>query len=225
MNTHKQNKSRPSTQVLLATALAVAVVWLAGCQSTVHRQGDRAAGSAQATALEVQTQSQMVEATMAALNDLVYKPAADLKPQFESFSSALDRLVAGARQGGVTGSRLERSNAVYLAAWSKQLTTITNADVRSHSEARKIEVGNQFRAAQSQYAQAQGNLWSLVDYLQDVRRALSTDLTANGLQAVKPLVSTATTRVNQTRAALTQSQNSLTTLGSAMSSASGPGGK
>ena len=162
---------------------------------------------------------------MTALNDLVDKPATDLKPQFQSFSTALDQLVAATRQGGAAGSRLERSNTVYLAAWSKQLTTITNADVRSRSEARKAEVNKQYDATHNQYAQAQGSLWSLVEYLQDIRKALSTDLTAGGLEAAKPLVRTARTDAGKVQTALTQARTNLMALGAAMSSTGGPSGK
>jgi hypothetical protein len=225
MNTHKQRNLRESRGVLLAAAVAVAGVWLAGCRTTVYRQGDRAAGSAQMAALEVQTQGQNLGAIMTTLSNLVYQPAADLKPQFQAFSSALDRLVAATQHGGMTGTHLVRSNAAFFAAWTKQLTTITNADVRSRSEARKKEVNDQFNAAHKQYAQAQGALCSLVDYLQDVRKALSMDLTANGLEAAKPLVSTASTDAGQVQTALAQARTELTALGTAMSSVSGLGGK
>ena len=225
MNTQERKKSRVLTTVWPAAALALACVWLAGCHTTAYQQGDRVAGSSRTAAQEVQTQSQTLEATLATLSDLVDKPNADLKPQFQSFSSALDRLTTAAGQGRVVGSHLVRSNTAYLAAWNKQLTTITNADVRSRSEARKTEVSNQFNAAHNQYTQAQAALWSQVEYLQDIRRALSTDLTAGGLEAVKPLVRTASDNASNVQTALTQARTNLTALSTAMSSAGGPSGK
>ena len=175
--------------------------------------------------MEIQTQSQTVAAAMTTLSNLVDKPAADLKPQFQCFSAALDSLVVAAKQGGVTGSRLEHSNTVFLAAWNKQLTTITNADVRSRSDARKAEVTNQFNAANAHYAQAQSALWSLVDYLQDIRRALSADLTPGGIEAVKNIASNAKTNASNVQAALAQSGTELTALSTSMSSARGPSEK
>ena len=224
MNTHEPKQSPASTHVLLAAALALAVVCLAGCHTTVYQQGDRAAGSSRTAAAEVQTQSQAIEATITALSNLVYQPAADLRPQFQSFSTALDRLVAAAKHGGVTGSHLVRSNSAYFDAWNAQLTTITNADVRSRNEARRGDVINQFNAALKQYTEAQGALGSLVDYLQDIRRALSTDLTAGGVEAVKPLVSTGSANASKVQSGLTQSRANLSALSTAMSSAGGPGG-
>ena len=138
MNTSKETRSGVAVQVLMAAALALAGVWLAGCKTTVYKQGDRAADSAQAAAMAAQTESQSLTGTMSTLNNLVDKPGADLKPQFQNFNAALDSLVA-ARQSEVRAARdhLVRNNAAFLTDWDKQLTTITNADVRSRSEARR----------------------------------------------------------------------------------------
>ena len=125
----------------------------------------------------------------------------------------------------MTGSHLVRSNAVYMAAWNKQLGTITNANVRSRSEARKAEVANQFNAANANYAQTQSVLWSLVDYLQDIRKALSADLTPSGVEAVKSIVSIARTNASKVQTALAQAGAELTAFSTSMSSARGPGGK
>jgi hypothetical protein len=156
------------------------------------------------------------------LNNLADKPAVDLKPPFQSFNSALEGLAAAAKGGEVTGNHLVRSNATFLAAWGKQLTAITNADVRSRSETRRKEVSDQFNTAQGDYAKAQDALRSLIDYLQDIRRALSTDLTTNGLESVKPLVGNANTTATKVQTALTQASASLSTLSAQMSSANGP---
>ena len=224
MNTHERRESRVLTPVLPVSALVLAAVWLAGCSTTVYHQGDKAAGSSRTAALKVQTESQALAGTMATLNNLVDKPAADLKPQFQCFSAGLDSLVAAAKRGTVTGNELVRSNAAYFAAWHQQLATITNADVRSRSEARKVEVCNQFNTANHLYAQAQDDLRSLVDYLQDIRRALSADLTASGVEAVKPLVTTANTNAGKVQTALSQAGTELAALSTRMSSAGGETG-
>jgi hypothetical protein len=208
-------------QVLLVGTLALAGSWLTGCSTTVYKQGDRAAGSAQVAAFQAQTERQALAGTLATLTNLAGKPAADLKPQFESFNAALDGLAEAAKQGGVTGERLVRSNAVFLAAWAKDLTTITNADVRSRSETRRTEVSKQIDVATSHYKQAQDALWSLIHYLQDVRRALSTDLTAQGVEALKPSANNANATASKVQDALSQANTSLTALSAQMSSARG----
>ena len=206
-------------------ALALAGAWLAGCSTTVYKQGDRAADSAEAAAIQAQTESQALAGTLATVSNLVDKPFPDLRLPYQSFSAALDGLAAALKQGGARGDQLVRSNALFLASWSKDLTTITNADVRSSSEARRTEVSKQIDAATAHYKRAQDALRSLVDYLQDIRRALSTDLTQNGVAAVKPLVSNASMTASKVQDALTQANADLTALSAQMSSARGPTAK
>jgi len=67
-------------------------------------------------------------------------------------------------------------------------------------------------------------LWSLVDYLQDIRKALSADLTVGGVDAMKPLVSNANTNANSVQTALAQAKTDLNSLSTQMSSAGGLGG-
>jgi hypothetical protein len=222
MNTNKATRSGLRVQVLMGAALALAGCWLAGCSTTVYKPGDRAADDAQMAAVAVQTESQSLTGTMSTLNDLVDKPGADLKPQFQSFSAALDSLVAARKRGEAARDHLVRSSAAFFAGWDKQLTTITNTDIRSRSEARKADVSKQCDAANTHCVEAQDGLRSLIGYLQDIRRALSTDLTRNGVQAVKNLVSNANTTADKVQAALAQADTDLKALGAQMSSGRGP---
>jgi hypothetical protein len=221
MNTHEQTRSRVGMEGLAAGALALGMIWLAGCSTTGYKQGDRAAESAQTAALAVQTESQTLASTVTALNALVEKPAADLKPQFNNFNSALDQLVTAAKHAEAARKRLVSNYTAYFSAWTKQLTTITNADVRSESQSRKTEVSNKFDAANKSYQQSQTALRSLVDYLQDIRKALSVDLTASGLESAKPLVSNANTTAGKVKPDLEQAGTDLRALSAQMSSARG----
>ena len=218
MTTHKQTRITAGAEALVIAASVLVGVWLTGCSTTVYKQGDRTAGSAQVAAMDVQSESQALAGTMATLNDLVEKPSPDLKPQFQHFSTALDGLAAALKRADVARNHLVRSNATFVAAWEKQLTTITNSDVRSRSEARKTDVSNQFDAVNKGYAQAQDALRSLTGYLQDIRKALSTDLTPSGVEAVKRLVSDANTTASKVQSDLAQASTDLNAFSAQMSS-------
>ena len=221
MNRRKQTRSTVWMGVLAAGALALGMIWLAGCSTTVYKQGDQAAGSAEAAALAVQTESQTLAGTMTTLSNLVEKPAADLKPQFHDFSAGLDNLVAAVKRAEAARTQFARSNAAFLAAWTRQLTNITNAQVRSSSETRKAEVSKQVDAASARCEQTQSALRSLVNYLQDIRKALSIDLTPAGIESAKPLVSNANTTASKVQTDLAQTVTDLKALSAQMSSAKG----
>ncbi len=223
MNTKKQMSWAACGRIVATAATGLAVAWLVGCNTTVYKQGDRTADAAWAAAMQVQTECQALAAVQATLNGLVDKPAADLRPQFMSFSSSLDVLVSAAKRAEVSGEHLVRSNANFVAAWDKQLTTITNAEVRSTSEARKTEVSKQFDAAHKHFLEAQDALRPLVSYLQDIRKALSADLTPGGVAAVKELAGNANTTTGKVQTDLAQAMADLKALSAAMSSTRAPG--
>ena len=52
MNTQNEKRRGVWRQGLVVTILALAGAWLAGCSTTVYERGDRAAGSAQAAAMQ-----------------------------------------------------------------------------------------------------------------------------------------------------------------------------
>ena len=155
---------------------------------------------------------------MVALASLVNTSAGDLRIQFQHFSGALDELVASQKRTDGMGGRLDRKSAAYFKAWGRQLLAINDEDLRKRSEARKVEVSNEYQTTRRHYQETQDALAPLVDYLLDLRKALSADLTMAGLQAAKPPFNNASERAAKVQRQLTQSAAELDTLGAKMSS-------
>jgi len=212
MNPSNSNTSLRRLQALRASALAVAIVWFAGCHTAGYKKSDAVASNSQQAAKEVSVENQELDATIVALNDLVNRPAADAEPQFLKFSQALDRLVAATGRAEREVDRVWSSRTRYLAAWEREIPTIHDQATRSLSEVRKSEVSNQFDAANRQFNEAQNALQPLIAFLHDIRKALSTDLTRDGLAAIKPSVTNANERARQAQTALSQSAADLDTL-------------
>jgi hypothetical protein len=207
-----------SSLTRIATILCTVLV---DCSTMVYQQGDRAAGSTQAAAVQLQQQKQSVEVMMARLNELVNKPAADLKPQFESFRLALGKLAVASQRGPGTGMQMVRSTAAYISAWNRELTVITNTRIRSLSTARKAEVTDQLNAVSRHYADAQKLLRALVYHVEDFHKALGADLTQGGTQAVTALMSELAAEASWVQAALGEVHAELGALSTAMSTAGG----
>ena len=155
---------------------------------------------------------------MAALNDLVNQPATDAKPQFLRFSKALDRLAASDKKAGKGANHLTRKRAEYFEVWDKEIAAIKDAEIRQSSEDRKAEVSKQFDTAIRAYDEARGSMRPLVDYLTDIRTALSADLTRQGLTAAQPSVANAKEKAAKAQSALTQSATELDTLSTRIAS-------
>jgi len=218
MKTLNQSKFLKTWHTILASILLLALMCATGCRSTGYKKSDLAAQSFQKAAMEVQAEAREVEVTLTALNDLVNKPEADLKPQFQRFETALKRLTESAEQTDRTRRRMEKKSAEYFAAWDREVAGINYGKVREQSEARKGEVTNRFHSVNTRYEEAQAVVWPLITYFNDIRTALSVDLTAAGLESVKDIVSNADQNARKVQTALGRLTDELTTSGTALSS-------
>ena|SRR5437867_5891757 len=198
--------------------LPALALWCAGCSSVVYEKSDATARSLQNAAEEVQAQSHALETTMTALSDLVNKPATDLRPQFRWFSSSLDRLVAAADRTARTGKLMRTKSAAYFEAWGRELVAMNYEYIRKNSEMRKAEVSARFQEINRQYQEAGDVVRPLIGYLDDVRKALSADLTMGGLAAVKPIVANAQENAGKVQTVLAKLTADLSTSGTQMSS-------
>lgn len=201
----------------LRCLLAVgAVLWTCGCHSNGYRKGDAAGRTLRQAAEEVRAESRAIDATVEALDDLVKKPAVDLKPQFSRFDAALDRLVAAANRTEKTRERMEQKNARYFAAWDEKLDGINYGIVREHSESRLAEVTNRFNSINSRYLEAQGVVRPLIKYFTDIRTALSVDLTRAGLDSVSSIAANAEENSRKVQTALSGLAGELASSGVSM---------
>ena len=199
---HKQFGNVLHTVQPLILALIASVA--ASCASTGSHKNDVAAEGFQMAVGEVEAENHTLEATIGALKEFVTQPGPDLREQFHRFSSALDRLAALSRRNEAAAARLERRNKAYFDAWDKELATMNFEVVRGRSEARKTEVVKDFDNTDRRYHDAQAALAPLVDYLRDIRKALSTDLTPSGVSAMKSIVSRAEENAGKVQTALTK---------------------
>lgn len=165
----------------MASAFALVIAGLAGCQTAGYQKSNAAALNSQVAAGYVQAESQQLQATITALNDLVNQPATNAEPQFLNFTQALNRLSASAKSADDEVKRIKSNRAAYFATWDNEIRNIQDPVTQSVSKAREADVRSMFDATLRAYDETRQNLQPLISYLQDIRKALSTDLTRNGL--------------------------------------------
>lgn len=204
------------TNIFLASLLAAGLV--CGCKTTSHDRSAAAAVGLQAASAEVQAESQALDATIAALDDLVQRPVGDLRMQFRAYRASLNRFIAAVDRTEATGNKMREKNAAYMKAWDEQLAAMTFEHIRESSEARKTEVSGQLDQIDTRYAETHTAVEPLAAYLEDIRRALDADLTLAGLEAVKPIVMNAGENAAKVRTALAKLSEELTNSSSRMSS-------
>ena len=233
LQARRNSSSRSSLVSWLDCFLVVAAALiLAGCTTTGYQKGDKAAQSLRNASAQVQAENSALDLTMATLRDLVNttgaeaqpdakrfnQPSVDLKPGFERFSKALDRLQAAAARNDQAAAQIAQKHAAYLANWNKELATMKYESVKTRSEARKNEVSRRFESVDRRYAEARAATQPLIAYLIDIRKALSNDLTTGGLEAVKSIVQNAEENTTKVRAALARLTNELNASSTQMAS-------
>ena len=186
------------------TALILSAVGLTGCSTTGYRKGDATAASLQTGSSTIQAESRALSLTIDSLNELVNTPAPDPRPQFKNFSRSLDQLVASAAEADEAVKDIRKRSDAYFAAWDTELSAMGFDVVRENSTLRKTAVSNQVDVICRRYEDNQAVVAPLIAYLQDIHRALSVDLTREGLDAARPIVRNADDNSRKVQSALTR---------------------
>ena len=178
------------TSVQLAV-LMVGAALSAGCASTSYEKAGSASTTLHRTAKDIDQGTAKIDTVMASLSGLVNHPGADLKKQFKKFNSELEDLQSLARDVSEETAAMQQERAAYFQQWDKDLAKIENENIRNRSAERKNAVAARFETVRARYAQVQTAFAPFLSDLEDIRTALSADLTASGLAAVKDVVNKA----------------------------------
>ena len=201
-----------------ALTFGLALVCAAGCATKGYQKGDLAALSMQRAAGEVQVEEKAMDQAIASLEELVSQANGDLRAPFKRYSRALDRLIAAAARTENTGRHMDQKGAAYVASWDRQLQSIDYQHIRDLSDARRSEVTNRLEAIHQRYHESQAVVQPLIAYFEDIRTALSTDLTAAGLDSLKGVAQNATQNVTKVQTALDALTSELTDSSAKLSS-------
>ena len=191
---------------------------LSGCATAGYRKSDATARSLHHASQEVQAESRALNLTVQTLGEMVNKPGADLKPQFHRFDVAFNWLIKEVDRNEKADRQIERRSADYFKAWDNQISLMTYEAVRTKSQARKAEAMNDFQNVHQRYVETQVVMQPLLAYLEDIRKALSADLTQRGLEALKPVAANANQNAEKVQTALAKLASELSATGTRLSS-------
>lgn len=195
-----------------------AAALLAGCATKGYNQADRTAATLQTAAQRVDQGTGQLSATLTALTNLANNPGGDLKTQFATFDQNLRQLASVTKDISAKAAAMQKRGAAYFQTWDEELAKIQNEDIRQRSAQRRSEVMAQFEGVKTSYIAARDALGPLVSELNDIRTALSADLTAQGLAAIQGSVSKAQSDGTTAGDALTRLGADFRNLGASLSS-------
>jgi uncharacterized protein YcfL len=174
-------------------ALALVLCLLVGCASS--NQGvDRSSKASDGIGVvknEINKVIAQVDATNAALNDLVNNPKSDLKPQYNNYVKQVNNLDSLAKKVASRNQSMKAKTADYFQNWEKESGTIKSESIRQISAERRAAARASFDKMTAEVAKGKAAFTPLMDELHDIELYLSNDLTTAGVAACKPVAAEA----------------------------------
>lgn len=146
--------------------------------------------------------SEGLQATLASITALTKQKEGDLRPAFNAFTAEIPKTQSAAAW---TRTRLQwmRSDALgYFSNWQKTVDGIGNASVKKQAQKRLDTAKKGLGKAETALKVAGEKFTPFLSDLEDMQKALSADLTAGGVKAIKGLVSDANWRYQEVNSAI-----------------------
>lgn len=172
-------------QTLITIALAALLA------SAAQASQEQLAQSIRDARLETARTSAQLESTLGALNALTAQKKGDLRPAYEVFCKEIPRTEAAA---GLTRTRVQwmtGDGRVYFRDWQTTINGIANESLRKKAQKRLDAVKQSYDSVEKSLVQAGEKFRPFLSDLNDIQKALATDVTAGGVKAIKGTVSSA----------------------------------
>jgi chromosome segregation ATPase len=214
-----------------ATVRMTSVAWIAvmglflcvaGCKTTGTERAEMAAQSLEALQADITKTNQQLGVTLTSLNDLVKNPKEDLKPQYQTFTKAMDGLEAQVASLKSRSEAMKARGREYFKAWEESSKTVNDPDMKAHSEERRAKLETRFEEVKTNLGATVDQGKKLMDSLRDMRRYLSLDLTANGLKLAAGPAEKATADAKELQADVDTITKKLDEVAKTLSSSSAP---
>ena len=174
---------------LIAPVLGLAM--MVGCSSPGYKKAETTNSSLGDVKSELITDKTTLTAAVNDLNDLIYNPKNNLKPQYEKFAAEVTALQKAQVSSRKSARNLVADREAYLSKWKADTATQTDPDIRMRSIERIKQVENDFFALGDTLIAADNALAPLVNDLDSLKKYLGNDLTAAGIKNVSDLATNA----------------------------------
>ena len=180
-------------RTLYVTSL-LGIALVCGCAKEGYQTAEKADASLEDTKTELITDKAQLKTTVDALNDLVYHPHDDMRPQYMIFSKAVDDLEKDAMETKKSTSDMVSARADYLAQWRDETMNNQDADLRERAMKRIADTQKRYDNVNEKLVEANSSFDPLLSDLKAVRDYISTDLTSNGIKSITDRATSARNR-------------------------------
>lgn len=175
--------NRPNTWLVCLVAVAVC-----GCSSNPKGPGRtaKAVESFGDTREHIDRANKQVAATNESLRKLRDASGGDLRPMFNKFAENVKKTEDAAKEAKSRSEAMRKNTDAYVAQWQKEMGQISDESLRKMSQQRAAAAKADFERVRAAAADAREAYEPYMQGLHDVQQYLANDLTASGVQSIRP---------------------------------------
>jgi hypothetical protein len=172
-------------QVRTFCAILLAVTLGAGCSSSGRiDEGDKAIEGFQATRQRLQKAQEQVDATLASMNRLA--AGGDMRKTYDAYCDNVDDLEQAGESAAKRAQKMRDNMQEYVAKWQSEMEQMDDPTIKAGLQQRRAAVSANFDRVRSTAQEARAAYDPFMARLQEIRKALSIDLSPNALPGLKP---------------------------------------
>ncbi len=182
--------------IVTSLTLLLAIPALSGCSHLPYQSAQNISGHSTSVQKNGLTVAARVDSTMAALNTLLNKPSGSLGSDYKSFSDKFSSLKSGYADLKSAISHVSGSQGKYMASWEKQIQSIGNPDIQAVAKSNYSNAQEDFSSFTRRAKTTESSGGSLMSYLGNMKKYLSSDLSTSGLHGASGLFRKARSRAS-----------------------------
>jgi chromosome segregation ATPase len=133
----------------------------------------------------------------------------ELRPQFEKYKSELAKMEEKAKGARERADSMKEKGQAFFSEWEQQVKTIQNEDIRKEASKRLAKRKKSYDKILSTMQEAKNELVPFMSDLNDIRKLLDSELSANSVASTKSLIRQANWHGEDVRESLTDVEKEL----------------
>ncbi len=175
----------PLVRLVSALTLVGVAAAVAGCSSSGTSESMSLQENVDDSALKLEEAATVLETTAVPLRQILEGQATDLKKTFSAFSSGVDSFEDDTSDLHALATKRKAEAAEFRTRAEEKLSSIQNESMREDSRKRTQEVVEQLEDLGKEYGELLADMDEVTIGLKDVRTALSVDMSAAGIDAIR----------------------------------------
>lgn len=178
--------TRQINRFLLSTLIS-GFIMIAGCQSTGMERSNETRISLQTMDDDITSAILQLDATGAALGDLLRHGQPDLKKALEAFSDNVAKIVATETKFVRHADELTARGTDYFEEWQREGTEYNNPQIQQLSNRRRSILGDVYGRISEHSNSIKDTFKTYALDVTEIQSFLSNDLSINGVAAIAPI--------------------------------------